>query len=175
MEGGREKLCCRARNGGVAARGRKFCMAVAGRRSRRSRSPIRHASSSPQRTWPMPTGQEEHADGNLPPPHPAEHCCGRTVSLSQCQSRNSVATDRPEWELPPVINPVSCARDSSPGGYMRQQTKPFTVEIKQSRKLKPTDRKTSIWGKLDLTPDQGALKQREPREVSAVGGCNDRR
>ena len=31
---------------------------------------------------------------------------------------------------------------------MRQQTKPFTVEIKQSRKLKPTDRKTSIWGKL---------------------------
>ncbi|WP_272955648.1 hypothetical protein [Affinirhizobium pseudoryzae] len=42
---------------------------------------------------------------------------------------------------------------------MRQQTKPFTVEIKQSRKLKPTDRKTWIWGKLDLTPDQGALKQ----------------
>jgi len=33
--------------------GRKFRMAVAGERSRRSRSPIRHASSSPRRTWPM--------------------------------------------------------------------------------------------------------------------------
>ncbi|MGN6773657.1 hypothetical protein [Rhizobium sp.] len=57
---------------------------------------------------------------------------------------------------------------------MRQQTKPFTVEIKQSRKLKPTDHKTSIWGKLDLTPDQSALTEREPRETSAVGGDNDR-
>lgn len=57
---------------------------------------------------------------------------------------------------------------------MRQQTKPFTVEIKQSRKLKPTDRKTSIWGKLDLTPDQGASTERDPREASAVGGGNDR-
>ncbi|NLS01545.1 hypothetical protein HGP17_32325 [Rhizobium sp. P38BS-XIX] len=37
---------------------------------------------------------------------------------------------------------------------MRQQTKPFIVEIKQSRKSKPTDRKTSIWGKLELTLDQ---------------------
>lgn len=77
-------------------------------------------------------------------------------------------------ELPSIINPVSSARDSSPGGFMRQQTKPFTVEIKQSRKLKPTDRTTSIWGKLDLTPDQGTLTDREQREVSAVGGDNDR-
>ncbi|MBB5577063.1 MULTISPECIES: hypothetical protein [Rhizobium] len=57
---------------------------------------------------------------------------------------------------------------------MRQQTKPFTVEIKQSRKLKSTDRKTSIWGKLDLTLDQSTLTEREPREASAVGGDNDR-
>ena len=57
---------------------------------------------------------------------------------------------------------------------MRQQTKPFTVEIKQSRKLKPTDRKTSIWGKLDLTLDQDALTEKEPREPSAVSGENDR-
>ncbi len=57
---------------------------------------------------------------------------------------------------------------------MRQRTKPFTVEIKQSRKFKPTDRKTSIWGKLDLTPDRGASTDKEPREVSAVGGDNDR-
>ncbi|WP_200945199.1 MULTISPECIES: hypothetical protein [unclassified Rhizobium] len=57
---------------------------------------------------------------------------------------------------------------------MRQQTKPFTVEIKQSRKLKPTDRRTSIWGKLDLTPDQGAPTEGEPGQVPTVGGDNDR-
>ncbi|SMD13021.1 hypothetical protein [Rhizobium sp. RU36D] len=41
---------------------------------------------------------------------------------------------------------------------MRQQTKPFIVEIKQSRKLKPATQKPSIWGTLDLSvaEDQGA-------------------
>lgn len=34
---------------------------------------------------------------------------------------------------------------------MRQQTKPFIVEIKPSRKLKPSNQKPSIWGKLDLS------------------------
>jgi hypothetical protein len=34
---------------------------------------------------------------------------------------------------------------------MRQQTKSFTVEVKQSRKLKSGDEKPSIWGKLDLS------------------------
>lgn len=57
---------------------------------------------------------------------------------------------------------------------MRQQTKPFIVEIKQSRKLKTTDRKTSIWGKLDLTPYQDTLTEREQKELSAVAGGNDR-
>nr|WP_256121556.1 hypothetical protein [Shinella lacus] len=33
---------------------------------------------------------------------------------------------------------------------MPKQTKPFIVEIKQSRKLKPDTRKPSIWGNLDL-------------------------
>ncbi|KSV66811.1 hypothetical protein N182_34905 [Sinorhizobium sp. GL2] len=33
---------------------------------------------------------------------------------------------------------------------MRQQTKPFIVEIKQSRKVKAGTQKPSIWGKLDL-------------------------
>ncbi|MCZ8159062.1 MAG: hypothetical protein O9256_04160 [Rhizobiaceae bacterium] len=33
---------------------------------------------------------------------------------------------------------------------MRQQTKPFIVQIKQSRKLKPAIRKPSIRGRLDL-------------------------
>lgn len=57
---------------------------------------------------------------------------------------------------------------------MRQQTKPFIVEIKQSRKSKPADRKPSIWGKLNLTPDELALAEREPNEPSAVAGDNDR-
>jgi hypothetical protein len=34
---------------------------------------------------------------------------------------------------------------------MRQQTKPFIFEIKQSRKLKASNQKPSIWGKLDLS------------------------
>ncbi|AVH45449.1 hypothetical protein [Agrobacterium tumefaciens] len=57
---------------------------------------------------------------------------------------------------------------------MRQQTKPFIIKIKQSRKLRATDRKPSIWGKLDLTSDQHALADSEPKELSAVAGDNDR-
>ncbi|XKM38208.1 hypothetical protein A4U53_003800 (plasmid) [Rhizobium ruizarguesonis] len=34
---------------------------------------------------------------------------------------------------------------------MAKQTKPFIVEIKQFRKLKPSAPKPSIWGKLDLS------------------------
>jgi hypothetical protein len=33
---------------------------------------------------------------------------------------------------------------------MAKQTKPFIVEIKQSRKLKTDSQKPSIWGSLDL-------------------------
>ncbi|WP_200958497.1 hypothetical protein [Rhizobium sp. Root149] len=34
---------------------------------------------------------------------------------------------------------------------MPKQTKPFVVEIKPSRKLKPGTPKPSIWGLIDLT------------------------
>ncbi|MBY5775143.1 hypothetical protein HFN63_34755 [Rhizobium leguminosarum] len=57
---------------------------------------------------------------------------------------------------------------------MRQQTKPFIVEIKQSRKPKGNDRKTSIWGKLDLTSDQNMQAERNPIALSAAAGDNDR-
>ncbi|TCM76628.1 hypothetical protein [Rhizobium sp. BK068] len=57
---------------------------------------------------------------------------------------------------------------------MRQQTKPFIVEIKQSRKAKTTDRKTSIWGKLDLAPDQDLPAEGEPKEYAVVGDDNNR-
>lgn len=33
---------------------------------------------------------------------------------------------------------------------MRQQTRPFIVEIKQSRKPRNKAQKASIWGKLDM-------------------------
>lgn len=48
---------------------------------------------------------------------------------------------------------------------MRQQTKPFIVEIKQSRKLKPANHKQSIWGRLDLSvaaDDDVGAKEIEP-------------
>ncbi|MCA1370269.1 hypothetical protein I6F11_26755 [Ensifer sp. NBAIM29] len=55
---------------------------------------------------------------------------------------------------------------------MRKQTKPFTVEIKPSRKPKSWPRKTSIWGKLDLRTDEDLLVKTEPvgEPATAVGG-----
>lgn len=58
---------------------------------------------------------------------------------------------------------------------MRQQPKPFIVEIKPSRKLKPNDRKSSIWGKLDLTADPDTLSALKPEQVPAAGEANDQR
>lgn len=46
---------------------------------------------------------------------------------------------------------LSFVSESSPRGFMRQQTKSFIVERKPSSKLKPDANKPSIWGKLDLT------------------------
>lgn len=46
---------------------------------------------------------------------------------------------------------------------MRQQTKPFTVEIKQSRKLKANDRKPSIWGGWTSRP-MSTRSRRERRK-----------
>lgn len=61
---------------------------------------------------------------------------------------------------------------------MRQQSKPFIVEIKQPRKLKPTDqptdRKTAIWGKLALTLEQAAMTEQEPNEAPTFVGDNAR-
>ncbi|MBB2755504.1 UNVERIFIED_ORG: hypothetical protein GGI57_006248 [Rhizobium aethiopicum] len=57
---------------------------------------------------------------------------------------------------------------------MRPQPKPFTVEIRPSRKLKPIDRKTWIWGKLDLTADPDTLSASKPEQVPAAGETNDR-
>lgn len=44
---------------------------------------------------------------------------------------------------------------------MRQQTKPFIIERKPSRKPKPDALKPSIWGKLDTDIAQGLQDQRD--------------
>ncbi|MBB4571052.1 hypothetical protein [Rhizobium leucaenae] len=41
-------------------------------------------------------------------------------------------------------------------------------------KRKTTDRKTSIWGKLDLAPDQNLPAERQPKEYSVVRDDNNR-
>ncbi|WP_292235753.1 hypothetical protein [Mesorhizobium sp.] len=57
---------------------------------------------------------------------------------------------------------------------MRQQTKPFVVEKKTSRKLKTDNQKTSVWGKLDLTLRQDLAAQRYvPEETAAAGDITD--
>ncbi|WP_292217544.1 hypothetical protein [Mesorhizobium sp.] len=53
---------------------------------------------------------------------------------------------------------------------MRQQTKPFVVEKKTSRKLKTDNQKASIWGNLDLTLRQDLAAHRDvPEETAAAG------
>jgi hypothetical protein len=58
---------------------------------------------------------------------------------------------------------------------MRQQTKPFIVERKPSRKPKSGDAKPSIWGKLDLSLHQGRNEEPELSPQPATGGNDDRR
>ena len=58
---------------------------------------------------------------------------------------------------------------------MRQQTKPFIVERKPSRKLKPDANKTLDLGKLDLTPQPNLHVEWNLVEATAAGGDDDRR
>ncbi|MBD9375453.1 hypothetical protein IB238_22815 [Rhizobium sp. ARZ01] len=53
---------------------------------------------------------------------------------------------------------------------MRQQTKPFIVEHKPSRKPKPDAQKPSIWGRLDADIAQGLRDQRDMDHAAATGG-----
>ncbi|WP_200945904.1 hypothetical protein [Rhizobium sp. Leaf391] len=57
---------------------------------------------------------------------------------------------------------------------MRQQTKPFIVERKPSRKLKPATNKPSIWGKLDLMLNEDPEVERGLVEATAAGGDDGR-
>ena len=57
---------------------------------------------------------------------------------------------------------------------MRQQTKPFIIEKKPSRKPKSGSAKPSIWGKLDLSVNPDQHDDGEIAEKTAAGG-DDRR
>ncbi len=52
---------------------------------------------------------------------------------------------------------------------MRQQTKPFIIERKPSRKPKPDAQKPSIWGRLDADVAQGIKDQRDSDHAAATG------
>ena len=57
---------------------------------------------------------------------------------------------------------------------MRQQTKPFIIEKKPSRKPKTGSAKPSIWGKLDLSVSPDHHDDGEVAKTTAAGG-DDRR
>lgn len=54
---------------------------------------------------------------------------------------------------------------------MAKETRPFIVEIKPSRKLKPDTKRVSIWGSLDLKPDTALdsdVRSAAPRTTASV-------
>lgn len=51
---------------------------------------------------------------------------------------------------------------------MRQQTKPFIIEHKSSRKTKPDTQKPSIWGRLDADIAKGLKDQQDMDAPFAV-------
>jgi len=57
---------------------------------------------------------------------------------------------------------------------MRQQTKPFIIEKKPSRKPKTGSAKPSIWGKLDFSVSPDHHDDDEAPKTAAAGG-GDRR
>lgn len=65
-------------------------------------------------------------------------------------------------------------RASSPGGKKRQQTKPFIVEMKRSRKPKTGIHKPSIWGKLDLSVADSPMDHLKPVVEPATAKSGDR-
>ncbi|NRP21906.1 hypothetical protein LPJGGPFB_05165 [Ensifer adhaerens] len=52
---------------------------------------------------------------------------------------------------------------------MRQQTKPFIIERKPSRKPKPDAQRLSIWGRLGADIAQGLNDERNVDQAAAKG------
>ena len=57
---------------------------------------------------------------------------------------------------------------------MAKQTKPFIVEIKQSRKLKTGSQKSSIWGSMDLRMADDRLAEVDQTDEPAAIVAGDR-
>ena len=57
---------------------------------------------------------------------------------------------------------------------MAKQTKPFIVEIKQSRKVKIGVQKPSIWGSLDLRTADDCLPEVDRADKPAATAVGDR-
>lgn len=55
---------------------------------------------------------------------------------------------------------------------MHQQTKPFIIERRPTRKPKPDAQKPSIWGRLNADIAQGLKDEREEDHAVATGGDN---
>lgn len=55
---------------------------------------------------------------------------------------------------------------------MRQQTKPFIVERRPTRKPKPDAQKPSIWGRLDADIAQGLKDQRNMDHAAATDSAD---
>lgn len=53
---------------------------------------------------------------------------------------------------------------------MRQQTKPFIIERKPSRKPKPDTAQPSIWGRLNADIAQGLKNQHDADHAAATDG-----
>ncbi|PZR94758.1 MAG: hypothetical protein DI537_06880 [Stutzerimonas stutzeri] len=75
---------------------RKSSDAVAGKRSRRSRFPVRHASSSPREGWQFEAGKDCH-DAAEPAAYPLCTCCRVSIAIPQPQAMEPWAapSDRP--------------------------------------------------------------------------------
>ncbi|WP_332302928.1 hypothetical protein [Rhizobium sp. GR12] len=58
---------------------------------------------------------------------------------------------------------------------MRHQTKSFIVEIRQSRKLKPSTQKSSIWGERDLSISEDHVTPANPVVEPAAVENGDQR
>ncbi len=57
---------------------------------------------------------------------------------------------------------------------MANQTKPFIVEIKQSRRVKADVQKPSIWGSLDLRMADDRLAEVDQTDEPAAIAAGDR-
>ncbi|MHA4735354.1 hypothetical protein [Ensifer adhaerens] len=86
----------------------------------------------------------------------------KQASTDQNVRRSSTTCEWRRNRLWPLLSPSSIKaqlqsrransfdRDPTSGGDLRQQPRPFIVEIKPSRKPQNKAQKASIWGKMDL-------------------------